>query len=161
AAQFRHDLASSREIVLQPRRLSLPPRLVGAPGEPEPPDPAHKRSGYELGAVAVVALRRVAGALRRAIAARAALTPAGSGRRGGWWSPVRPGRRRRRGRGGFALGSREARPVRHPGPLRALPVAQPRDRGVRSPAPPEVASAREAGSAAGRGRRAPRCYHGA
>ena len=79
AAQFRHDLASSREIVLQPRRLSLPPRLVGAPGEPEPPDPAHKRSGYELGAVAVVALRRVAGGLRRAIAATAALTLAGIG----------------------------------------------------------------------------------
>src|SRR5947207_10605001 len=73
AAQFRRDLASSREIVLQPRRLSLPPRLVGAPGEPEPPDPAHQRSGYELGAVAVGALRRVAGGLRRAIAAPAAL----------------------------------------------------------------------------------------
>jgi cardiolipin synthase len=79
AAQFRRDLASSREIVLQPRRLSLPPRLVGAPGEPEPPDPAHKRSGYELGAVAVVALRRVAGGLRRAIAGTAALTLAGIG----------------------------------------------------------------------------------
>src|SRR5438270_7015503 len=79
AAQFRRDLASSREIVLQPRRLSLPPRLVGAPGEPEPPDPAHKRSGYELGAVAVVALRRVAGGLRRAIAATAALTLEGIG----------------------------------------------------------------------------------
>ena len=33
----------------------------------------HKRSGYELGAVAVVALRRVAGGLRRAIAGTAAL----------------------------------------------------------------------------------------
>ncbi len=71
AAQFRRDLASSREVVLQPRRLRLPARLVGAPAVPPaeviPPAP-HKRSGYELGAVAVVALRRVAGGARRAIA---------------------------------------------------------------------------------------------
>src|SRR2546427_13096292 len=50
AAQFRHDLASSREIVLEPRRLRLPPRLVGTPAttaaESEP-DAAHQRSGYE------------------------------------------------------------------------------------------------------------------
>ena len=71
AAQFRRDLASSREVVLQPRRLRLPARLVGAPAVPPAeaalPTP-HKRSGYELGAVAVVALRRVAGGARRAIA---------------------------------------------------------------------------------------------
>src|SRR5439155_204107 len=74
ANQFRRDLASSREIVLQARRLKLPPRLVGAPAQSEPAgDAPHKRSGYELGAVAVVALRRVAGGLRRAIAATAAL----------------------------------------------------------------------------------------
>jgi cardiolipin synthase len=75
AAQFRRDLASSREVVLQPRRRLLPARLVGAPavpaGEAVSPPP-HKRSGYELGAVAVVALRRVAGGLRRTIAWTAA-----------------------------------------------------------------------------------------
>jgi len=81
AAQFRRDLAASREIVLQPRRLRLPPRLVGAPaaGAPESPDAAHRRSRYELGAVAVVALRRVAGGLRRAVAATGALVFAGLG----------------------------------------------------------------------------------
>jgi hypothetical protein len=48
---------------------------VDAPttGADVPPDTSHKRSGYELGAVAVVALRRVAGGLRRGIAATAAL----------------------------------------------------------------------------------------
>jgi len=74
ANQFRRDLASSREIVLQARRRLLPPRLVDAPGQSDPAgDTPHKRSGYELGAVAVVALRRVAGGLRRAIASTAAL----------------------------------------------------------------------------------------
>src|SRR5213078_5150863 len=80
ANQFRRDLASSREIVLHARRLKLPPRLVGAPAQSEPAgDVPHKRSGYELGAVAVVALRRVAGGLRRAIASTAALACAGVG----------------------------------------------------------------------------------
>ncbi len=83
AAQFRRDLSSSREIVLRPRRLRLPPRLIGAPAaagvQPEGPAPGHKRSGYELGAVTVVALRRVAGGLRRAIASMAALACAGIG----------------------------------------------------------------------------------
>ena len=76
ARQFRHDLASSVEIVLQPRPLRLPERLVGTPAtrvETDVRDVPHKRSGYELGAVAVVALRRVAGGLRRAMAATAAL----------------------------------------------------------------------------------------
>ena len=78
ANQFRRDLASSREIVLQARRR-LPPRLVDAPATPSEPagDVRHKRSGYELGAVAVVALRRVAGGLRRAIASTAALACTG------------------------------------------------------------------------------------
>ncbi|PYP37489.1 MAG: cardiolipin synthase B [Gemmatimonadetes bacterium] len=66
ARQFRHDLTQSSEIVLQPRRMRLPPRLVGE--EPAQGDPTHNRSGYELGAVAVVAFRRVAGGLRRAMA---------------------------------------------------------------------------------------------
>ena len=72
ARQFRRDLASSREIVLQPRRMRLPARLAAGTA-PDEGDTPHKRSGYELGAVAVVALRRVAGGLRRAIAATAAL----------------------------------------------------------------------------------------
>src|SRR5712692_578169 len=78
ADQFRRDMRMSREIVLQARRSLLPPRLVDAPttGAEVPPDTSHKRSGYELGAVAVVALRRVAGGLRRAIAATAALVAA-------------------------------------------------------------------------------------
>ena len=80
ANQFRRDLASSREIVLQARRR-LPPRLVDAPATPSEPagKVPHKRSGYELGAVAVVALRRVAGGLRRAIASTAALACSGVG----------------------------------------------------------------------------------
>ena len=76
ARQFRHDLASSVEVALQPRRMRLPERLVGTPATgaaPELNDVPHKRSGYELGAVTVVALRRVAGGLRRAMAATAAL----------------------------------------------------------------------------------------
>src|SRR5260370_15002726 len=75
ADEFRRDTRVSREIVLQARRRLLPPRLVDAPttGAEVPPDTSHKRSGYELGAVAVVALRRVAGGLRRGIAATAAL----------------------------------------------------------------------------------------
>ncbi|HEY6207467.1 MAG TPA: phospholipase D-like domain-containing protein [Gemmatimonadales bacterium] len=81
AEQFRRDLGSSREIALQARRLRLPPRLVGASATAlsRTGDAKHKRSGYELGAVAVVALRRVAGGLRRAIAATGALTFAGIG----------------------------------------------------------------------------------
>ena len=72
-AQFRRDLQTSREVVLQPPRRILPQRLVGQTTG-EKPAARRKRSGYELGAVAVVALRRVAGGLRRAIAATAALT---------------------------------------------------------------------------------------
>ena len=85
AAQFRRDLAQSREVVLQPRRR-LRPRLVDSPATPGHPGgpaavsaPPHKRSRYELGAVAVVALRRVAGGLRRAIAGTAALVSLGVG----------------------------------------------------------------------------------
>jgi cardiolipin synthase A/B len=75
ADQFLFDLTSCREIVLQPGRRFLPARLVGAPAiaPPPVPDPPHRRSSYELGAVAVVALRRVAGGVRRAIGATAAL----------------------------------------------------------------------------------------
>src|SRR5206468_2247611 len=43
------------------------------------PEQPHKRSGYELGAVAVVTVRRVAGGLRRAITSTAALVFAGMG----------------------------------------------------------------------------------
>src|SRR5947209_18598026 len=59
ANQFRRDLASSHEIVLQARRRPLPSRLVDAPAQSEPAgDVPHKRSGYEPGAAAVAALRR-------------------------------------------------------------------------------------------------------
>jgi cardiolipin synthase len=81
AAQFRRDLQESREIVLQPRRRMLPPRLGTAPqaagaaidAAPRRAGARVKRSRYELGAVAVVALRRVAGGLRRALALTATL----------------------------------------------------------------------------------------
>jgi cardiolipin synthase A/B len=83
AHQFLRDLASSREIVLRTRRRPLPSRLVGAPTTPAPAGPSdghHVRSGYELGASAVVALRRVAGGVRRTIAtATAALSLAAAG----------------------------------------------------------------------------------
>jgi len=71
--QFLHDLASSREIVLRARRRPLPARLVGAPG-PEAtahPEPRHLRSGYEMGATAVVVLQRLVGGARRTVAGTA------------------------------------------------------------------------------------------
>jgi cardiolipin synthase len=76
AHQFLRDLGSSQEIVLQAGRRFLPARLVEAPATASSPVPEqpHKRSGYELGAVAVVTLRRVAGGLRRRVAAAAGLT---------------------------------------------------------------------------------------
>jgi cardiolipin synthase A/B len=76
AHQFQRDLGSSQEIVLQAGRRFLPARLVEAPATASSPVPEqpHKRSGYELGAVAVVTLRRVAGGLRRRVAAAAGLT---------------------------------------------------------------------------------------
>jgi cardiolipin synthase len=76
AGQFLRDIAVSREIVLQAGRRFLPARLVGAPAiaPAAGSEPPHRRSGYELGAVAVVTLRRVAGGLRRIIAATAGLT---------------------------------------------------------------------------------------
>ena len=76
ARQFLRDLTSSREFVLRARRRFLPPRLVEAPATaPSPvPEQPHKRSGYELGAVAAVTLRRVAGGLRRTVVGTAGLT---------------------------------------------------------------------------------------
>jgi cardiolipin synthase len=75
ADQFRRDLATSREIVLQPRRRVRRPALVGAPAAADAaPAPPHKRSGYELGTRAAVVLSRVAGGVRRALAGAAALT---------------------------------------------------------------------------------------
>jgi cardiolipin synthase A/B len=79
AAQFHRDLAVSREIVLEPRRRPLPARLVGAPTAAPSPRAPHRRSSYEVGAVAVVALRRVAGGLRRPVAGTAALACLGAG----------------------------------------------------------------------------------
>ncbi len=76
ARQFVNDLAFCREIVLQAGRRFFRGRLVGAPATTPSlvPDRRHRRSRYELGAVAVVTLRRVAGGLRRAIGTAAALT---------------------------------------------------------------------------------------
>ena len=71
AAQFRHDAALSREIVLLERRR-LPARLVGAPAAAAAALPAHKRSRRELQAAAAVALVQVAGGARRMLAGAAA-----------------------------------------------------------------------------------------
>ena len=86
ATQFLHDMAQSREIVLvAPRRLPLPPRLVDTPAVPSPEPPGHpgrsprptpvprlKRSLRERRAVVAVALMRVAGGARRMLASLAA-----------------------------------------------------------------------------------------
>ena len=78
AAQFRRDLAHSNEIVLRPRTRLLPSRLVGTPADPSQPllprVPLRQRSRYELSVAAVVALRRVAGGLRRTLAASATVS---------------------------------------------------------------------------------------
>jgi len=72
AAQFRHDAAQSREIVLVERRR-LPARLVRAPDPPALPAASHKRSRRELQAAAAIALVQVAGGARRMIAGAAAI----------------------------------------------------------------------------------------
>ena len=73
AAQFRHDAAQSREIVLVERRR-LPARLVRAPDPPALPAAApHKRSRRELQAAAAIALVQVAGGARRMVAGAAAI----------------------------------------------------------------------------------------
>jgi cardiolipin synthase len=84
AAQYRHDLAWSREILLRPRRLAMPPRLVtaDAPALPAPdaaPPPPHARSVRERRAAAAITLLQVAGGLRRAIAGVVALGLVGLG----------------------------------------------------------------------------------
>src|SRR5437773_8753347 len=106
AQQFLRDLATSREIVLQARRRFLPARLVGAPATAPSyvPEQPHKRSRYELGAVAGVTVRR-----------RSAAGGAGG-------AGQRRGRRRRRP-GCHALGAREARSVRRAAPVRPLAAA--------------------------------------
>jgi cardiolipin synthase len=73
AAQFRHDAAQSREIVLVERRR-LPARLVRAPDPPALPAAApHKRSRRELQAAAAIALVQVAGGARRMVAGAAGI----------------------------------------------------------------------------------------
>ena len=81
AEQFLRDIESCQEIVLQAGRRFLPARLVRASGAaPLPvPEQPHKRSKYELGAVAVVAVRRVAGGVRRTIGVTAAIVFAALG----------------------------------------------------------------------------------
>ena len=71
AAQFRHDTAQSREIVLLERRR-MPARLIPAPGVPAPAPVPHKRSRRELQAAAAIALVQVAGGARRMLAGAAA-----------------------------------------------------------------------------------------
>lgn len=77
AAQFLHDMAQSREIVLQARRR-LPPRLVDAAAvaatsaAAPPPQSRYKRSLRERQAAAAVALMQVAGGARRMLAGAAA-----------------------------------------------------------------------------------------
>jgi hypothetical protein len=74
AAQFRHDTAQSREIVLLDRRR-LPARLAHAPAPaPLPAAIPHKRSRRDLQAVAAIALVQVAGGARRMLAGAAATT---------------------------------------------------------------------------------------
>ena len=74
AAQFRHDAAQSREIVLVQRRPLLPARLVRAPDPTTPATPVlHKRSRRELQAAAAIALVQVAGGARRMVAGAAAV----------------------------------------------------------------------------------------
>jgi len=77
AAQFRRDQSWSREIVLTPRRMRLPPRLTAAPSAVERDDaaalPGHKRSLRERRAAAVVAFRQAAFGLRRFVTAVASL----------------------------------------------------------------------------------------
>lgn len=76
-AQFRRDVAQSREVVLQIHGGRRHARLVEAPVE-EPGAP-HRRTGRERVVAAAVTLRQVAGGLRHAVTAVAALTLAGLG----------------------------------------------------------------------------------
>ncbi|HEY3280313.1 MAG TPA: phospholipase D-like domain-containing protein [Gemmatimonadales bacterium] len=72
AAQFRHDAAYSREIVLLERRR-LPARLVRGPSPPALTGP-HRRTRRELQAAAAIALVQVAGGARRMVAGALAVT---------------------------------------------------------------------------------------
>lgn len=73
--QFRRDLAHSREVVTVARRR-LPPRLTSAPTVETQAAARvpHKRSVRELRTAAVIALRQVAGGVRRQLAAFATLS---------------------------------------------------------------------------------------
>jgi cardiolipin synthase len=68
AEQHRRDVAASSEVVLVARRR-LPPRLTNARAETPV---AHQRTTRERAQTAVVALRQVAGGLRRRLAVAAA-----------------------------------------------------------------------------------------
>jgi cardiolipin synthase len=74
AEQFRRDLAHSREVVLVARKR-LPPRLERTPAVASPATVTtpHKRSVRELRTAAVIALRQVAGGVRRQLAGFATL----------------------------------------------------------------------------------------
>jgi len=70
AEQYRRDTAESREVVLVARRR-LPARVTDTAVTPERPSPAHQPSAGERARAAAVALRQVAGGLRRRLAAAA------------------------------------------------------------------------------------------
>lgn len=75
AAQFLHDMAGSREIVLQARRR-LPPRVIdaGPPPAPQPQVPLPpRRTRRELQAAAAVALVQAAGGAWRMVAGAGAV----------------------------------------------------------------------------------------
>ena len=77
ATQFLHDMAQSREIVLQARRRlpALPPKLIDAAVTPVPsqtPASGYKRSLRERQAAAAVALMQAASGARRMLAGAAA-----------------------------------------------------------------------------------------
>jgi cardiolipin synthase len=76
-AQFRRDVAQSREVVLRAQGGRRHAKLVGAPvAEPGAP---HRRTGRERVVAAAVTLRQVAGGLRHALTAIATLTLVGLG----------------------------------------------------------------------------------
>src|SRR5439155_1044960 len=156
AGQFERDLAAGREIALVARRGGrLPPRLMGTAataGDALTTTGEHKRSGYELGAVAAGRSRRrgrrgagrPAGGAREAAAVRppAALRPVADADRrqrrhrpaaaphGAAGGAARPERHRRRPPARRADGAAGPRPTVARGPGRAARATPCRGRAV-------------------------------
>lgn len=78
AEQFRRDTSASNEVVVVVSGRRRLPRLTDAAAE-RPTPQAHQPSGYERAKTAVVALRQVAGGIRRRLAATAAVLSSGLG----------------------------------------------------------------------------------